>query len=143
MYTIGQMASTGPDIEKAYADLFAVAERIADGGGRDGIKFGLGAGQITMETLGPNTLHVNRTFHPASGHKKDIIFDRTHIPASFADAEEIETLALTTARALVLERLVLKCWGQDSNLGSREAPDLQSGAIVRSATPAKTSSKTR
>jgi len=51
------MASTGPDIEKAYADLFAVAERIADGGGRDGIKFGLGAGQITMETLGPNTLH--------------------------------------------------------------------------------------
>ena len=29
------------------------------------------------------------------------------------------------------------CWGQDSNLSSREAPDLQSGAIVRSATPAK------
>ena len=29
------------------------------------------------------------------------------------------------------------CWGQDSNLRSLAAPDLQSGAIVHSATPAR------
>lgn len=108
MYTIGQMTSTVPDIEKAYADLFAVAKRINAGDGRDGIEFGFGAGRVTMEALGPNTIHVNRTFHPASSHKKDIIFDGTHVPKSFADAEEIETLALVAVRALLLGRIQIK-----------------------------------
>lgn len=105
MYTIGQMASTGPDIEKAYVDLFAVAKLVSDGGSRDGIEFGLGAGRITMEALGPSNLHVVRTFRPASGHIKDIIFDGTHVPKSFADAEAIESLALAAARALLLEKI--------------------------------------
>ena len=105
MYTIGQMASTGPDIQKAYDDLFTVSRQIAAGGNRDGIKFGLGAGQIIMKVLGPDTLHVVRTFQPASGHKKDTIFDYTHIPTSFADAEEIEALALAAARSLLLGKI--------------------------------------
>ena len=105
MYTIGQMASTGPDIKKAYDDLFSVGKRITDDGSRDGIEFGLGAGRITMEALGPDTLHVIKTFQPASGRRVDIIFDRTRVPKSFADAEAIETLALSAVRALLLEKI--------------------------------------
>ena len=105
MYTIGQMASTGPDIKKAYDDLFSVGERITDGGSRDGIEFGFGVKRITMEALGPNTIHVIKTFRPASDHRVDIIFDHTRIPKSFAAAEEIESLALAAVRALLLEKI--------------------------------------
>ncbi len=41
------------------------------------------------------------------------------------------------SKAVLACHNLLMCWGRDSNPRSLAAPDLQSGAIVHSATPAK------
>ena len=101
-YTIGQMASTGPDIEKAYGDLFNAANMIS---ADHGIKFRMGDELVSFRLLGPATLHVVKTFFRSPNHRVDIIFDKTHVPPSFSQAEEIESLALAAARALLLEKI--------------------------------------
>ena len=103
MYTIGQMASTGPDIKKAYGDLFNAANMIpAD---INGVQFRTGDKLVNFRLLGPATLHVVETFSQSPDHQVNIIFDKTRIPASFSQAEEIETLALAVARSLMLEKI--------------------------------------
>jgi len=101
-YTIDQMASTGPDIEKAYGDLFNAANMISADHGK---KFRMGDKLVSFRLLGPATLHVIETSFRSPNHWVDIIFDNTHVPPSFSQAEQIETLALAAARALVLEKI--------------------------------------
>ena len=104
MYTINQMASTGPDIKIAYEDLFAAANMMhADS--NHGVEFIAGKKRINFRLLGPATLHVVKTSLRPPNHLVDIIFDSTRVPASFSQAEEIEALALAAARALMLERI--------------------------------------
>lgn len=101
MYTISQMASTGPDIKKAYGDLFNAANMIPDGMNH-GIEFRLEDKSVNFKLLGPATLHVIETSFRSPNHRVDVIFDKTRVPASFSQAEEIESLALAAARALLL-----------------------------------------
>ena len=104
MHTIGQMASTGPDIKKAYGDLFNAANMIpADN--KHGVEFRTRDKLVNFRLLGPATLHVVETFSQSPDHQVNIIFDKTRIPASFSQAEEIETLALAVARSLMLEKI--------------------------------------
>lgn len=104
MYTIGQMASTEPDIRKAYDDLFNAANMMPDGMNH-GIEFRWKDKSVNFKLLGPATLHVIETSFRSPNHRVDIIFDRTHVPSSFSQAEEIETLALAAARAMILEKI--------------------------------------
>ena len=101
-YTIDQMASTGPDIEKAYGDLFNAANMISADHGK---KFRMGDKLVSFRLLGPATLHVIETSFRSPNHWVDIIFDNTHVPPSFSQAEQIETLALAAARSLLLEKI--------------------------------------
>lgn len=98
------MASTRPDIEKAYVDLFNAANMIPDGMNY-GIEFRLQDKLVNFKLLGPATLHVIETSFRSPDHRVDIIFDRTHVPSSFSQAEEIEALALAAVRAMILEKI--------------------------------------
>ena len=104
MYTIGQMASTGPDIQKAYDDLFNAANMIP-AGINHGVEFRMGDKLVNFSLLGPATLHVVKTSFRSPNHRVDIIFDKTHVPPSFSQAEEIEALALAAARSLLLGKI--------------------------------------
>ena len=68
-------------------------------------KFRMGDKLVSFRLLGPATLHVIETSFRSPNHWVDIIFDNTHVPPSFSQAEQIETLALAAARALVLEKI--------------------------------------
>lgn len=98
------MASTGPDIKKAYDDLFNAANMIPDGMNQ-GMGFRLKDKSVNFKLLGPATLHVIEMSFRSPNHRVDIIFDKTHVPASFSQAEEIESLALAAARAMILEKI--------------------------------------
>lgn len=95
------MASTGPDIKKAYDYLFNAANMMPDGMNQ-GMGFRLEDESVNFKLLGPATLHVVKTSFRSPNFRVDIIFDRTRVPSSFSQAEEIESLALAAARALLL-----------------------------------------